>query len=429
LFQSSLKPYLEGIRMSITPKKLLSDQRNIIMVGCFDTKAEDFAYLYNSLIQLGTKVITINTGVMGSTDLFPIHFEAVTVAISGGTTISHLRDRKDRGWAIEVMGNGAAIIIAELFSQNKAHGIIGMGGGGGTFITLKAMQALPFGIPKLCVSTLATKDLSEHIGSKDITLMPSIVDVAGLNNISKVVIRQAAAAIVGMTQTSVSDNIRQGKSIAISVFGNTTLCVDKCSELLKLKGFEVMAFHSVGTGGKTMEDLTLDGCFNAILDITTTELADELCGGICSAGPDRLTAASKMGIPQVIVPGCMDMVNFGPLNTVPEKYKDRQLFSWAPDVTLMRTNEEENRILGKTMAEKLNKSKAPVTVLLPLGGLSQIGGVREVFHNPSIDQELFNSIKSHVNNNIKVLEVNSNINTEDFAEQAVKRLLELIKES
>jgi len=415
--------------MSVRPNYQLSEKGSIVMVGCFDTKGEDFGYLYTCLVQQGASVVTINTGVMGSTNLFPVHFEAEKVAIRGGTSLTSLRDINDRGRAIEVMGNGAAGIIEDLFSLNKVNAIVGMGGGGGTFIALKAMQTLPFGFPKLCISTLATKDLSVHIGSKDITLMPSIVDVAGLNSISKIVMRQGAAAIVGMMKASVSDNEKKGRSIAISVFGNTSLCVDKCSELLKEKEYEVLAFHSVGVGGRTMEGLTLDGCFDAILDITTTELADELCGGICSAGPDRMTAASKMGIPQVMVPGCLDMVNFGPLDTVPEKYKARQLFSWAPDVTLMRTNKEENRILGKTIAQKLNKSEAAVTVLLPLGGLSKIGGIDEVFYNPTVDQELFHSLKKYLNKNIKIIEVDSNINTEYFAKEAVKYLLELIKKS
>lgn len=404
----------------------MQKEGSIIMVGCFDTKGEDFEYLYYCLLDLGVKVITINTGVLGSTDLFPVNFEAMEVALSGGSTLTDLRENKDRGRAIEVMGNGAATIVEDLFKMKKVNGIIGMGGGGGTFIALKAMQTLPFGFPKICISTLATKDLSIHVGIKDITLMPSVVDVAGLNSISKVVMRQGAGAIVGMMQVSRSTDERQSKSIAISVFGNTSLCVDKCSELLRDQDYEVMAFHSVGVGGRTMEGLTMDGCIDAILDITTTELADELCGGICSAGPHRLTAAAKTGIPQIVVPGCMDMVNFGPLETVPEKYRDRQLFSWAPDVTLMRTNEEENRILGKTIAEKINKSKAPVIVLLPLGGLSKIGGPGEVFHAPAIDQELFSSLKSHANKNIKILEVNSNINTESFASQAVKSLMEIL---
>jgi uncharacterized protein (UPF0261 family) len=346
----------------------------------------------------------------------------------GGADLHELRKKDDRAYAIKIMGEGAAKILSTLQTQNIVQAVIGMGGGGGTYIALGAMKAVRFGIPKLCLSTLATKDLSVHIGNKDITLMPSLVDVAGLNSISRVLIRQAAGAIIGMmdSSTQVEDTV-PSKSIAISVFGNTSLCVDSCSELLKSKGYDVLAFHAVGVGGRTMEALTLEGCFNAILDITTTELADELCGGICSAGSDRLKAASTMGIPQVVVPGCLDMVNFGPMDTVPEKYRNRQLYSWAPDVTLMRTNTEENRILGKIIAERINQSVAPVTVLLPLGGLSKIGGVHDVFYNPEIDRELFQAIRENAHKRISILEVNANINTVQFAERAVMALLEQLE--
>lgn len=404
-----------------------SENKTIVMLGCFDTKGADFGYLYTALKQLNSNIITINTGVLGTTNLFPVDYEAQEVAQMGGSALLELRKKEDRGFAIQVMGTGAAKIVTQLQSQNKVQGIIGMGGGGGTYMALTAMKALKLGIPKLCLSTIATKDLSSHIGNKDITLMPSIVDVAGLNSISRVVIKQAAGAIVGMVNSStVIDQAFKIKSIAISVFGNTSLCVDSCSEQLKSSGYDVLAFHSVGVGGMTMEALTMEGCFDAILDITTTELADELCGGICSAGPDRLKAGSKIGIPQVVVPGCLDMVNFGAIDTVPEKYKNRQLYSWAPDVTLMRTNKEENRILGKIIAERINLSKGSVTVLLPLGGISKIGGEGEVFYNPEIDRELFNAIKVHADNKIRIIEVNANINTVDFAQQAVKSLFELL---
>ena len=404
-----------------------SKNRQIVMIGCFDTKGEDFSYLYTSLVQKGVEVVSVNTGVLGTTELFPVTYKAEMVAKAGGSEISVLRENKDRGVAIKNMGEGAAKIIAKLFSENRIDGIIGMGGGGGTFIALEAMKALPFGVPKLCLSTVATKDLSSHIGSKDITLMPSVVDVAGLNRISRVLISQAAGAICGMADTKITEVKKSAGSIAISVFGNTTLCVDKCSELLKSKGYEVMAFHAVGVGGMTMEALTLDGCFDAILDITTTELADELCGGICSAGPDRLTAGSKKGLPQVVVPGCLDMVNFGALHKVPTRYKNRQLYSWAPDVTLMRTNKEENKKLGEQIAKKLNVSSAPVIILLPLGGISKIGGKDEVFHNPEIDKVLFDAIKSNVNPSIRVVEVPENINTVAFAKKATELLLDSIK--
>jgi len=401
----------------------------VIMIGCFDTKAEDFEYLFTCLKDKNVEVLTLNTGVLGTTDQFPVHFEADVVAKAGGSQLSVLRKGNDRGKALEIMGRGAARILGDLLSEHKVDAVIGMGGGGGTYMALAAMRAVPFGIPKLCLSTLATKDLSAKIGNKDIVLMPSIVDVAGLNAISRVLIRQAAGALVGMINTLDSDEKESAGSIAMSVFGNTNLCAESCSQLLKENEYDVLAFHAVGSGGKTMESLIGEGFFDAVLDLTTTELADHLCGGICSAGPDRLTAASRMGIPQIVVPGCLDMVNFGALDTVPEKYKDRQLYSWAPDVTLMRTNAAESEQLGKILADKINASKGPVSVLLPMGGLSKIGAVGEVFHDPEIDKVLFDAIRNHINRNIDIIEIENNINTVAFAERAVKALLDLIEKN
>lgn len=402
------------------------NHKTVVMLGCFDTKGEDFMYLRSCLLEQGVEVISINTGVLGTTNRFPVDFEAEEVAASAETDLSALREAGDRGQAIQKMGEGAAYIIKKLLSQGKIDGAIGMGGGGGTYIALLAMQPIPFGIPKLCLSTLATKDLSRHIGSKDITLMPSVVDVAGLNSISRAIISQASGAICGMINSDIKEQDKTSGSVAISIFGNTTACVDKCSEILKTKAYEVLTFHAVGVGGRTMESLILEGCFDAVLDITTTELADDLCEGICSAGPDRLTAAAQMGIPQVVVPGCLDMVNFGHVDSVPERYRSRQLYSWAPDVTLMRTNEEENRILGTRLAEKLNNSKGEVAILLPLRGISKISGEGGVFHNPEIDQVLFDAIKEHANSSVKVIEIDANINDVIFAEQSVNVLLDMI---
>lgn len=401
--------------------------KSVVVIGCFDTKGEDFGYLYSNLKKNGVEIITINVGIFESTTEFKIDFDSSQVATAGGSDILELRKSADRGKALEIMGEGAAKIVADLCSKNKVDGIIGMGGGGGTYMAIKAMKVIPFGIPKLCLSTLATKDLSDAIGGKDIVLVHSVVDVNGLNTISRILISQAAGAICGMMNASISEAKENSGTIAISVFGNTTLCVDRCTELLKAKNYDVLSFHAVGTGGKTMESLILDGYFDAVLDITTTELADDLCGGICSAGPNRLEAAAKMGIPQVVVPGCLDMVNFGAMDSIPEKYQQRHLFSWAPDVTLMRTNEKENEILGKTLAEKLNRSSAPVKILLPLGGISKISAKGGVFYNPEIDALLFKTIKENLKDSIPVEEVQANINTIDFAEEAVKSLLELME--
>jgi uncharacterized protein (UPF0261 family) len=383
-------------------------------------------FLRTCLLEYGVKVLAINTGVLGTTDRFEVDFESEEVATAAGTNIATLRSGGNRGEAIEKMGIGAAQILHSLVSQEKVNGVIGMGGGGGTYIALAAMQSVPFGTPKICISTVATKDLSRQTGCKDITLMPSIVDIAGLNSISRVLISQAAGAICGMVSSPKANQFKLTSSIALSMFGNTTGCVEKCSELLKAKNHEVLTFHAVGVGGRTMESLILEGCFDAALDITTTELADELCQGICSAGPDRLTAAAKVGLPQVVAPGCLDMVNYGHMDTVPKQYRNRQLYSWAPDVTLMRTNKEENKILGSSLSKKLNKSTGKVSILLPLRGVSQIGNPGGVFHNPEIDQVLFDAIKDNIKKSIDIIEIDANINDAVFAERSVAVLLEMM---
>lgn len=397
------------------------------MLGCFDTKGDVFSFLRECLLAQGERVVTLNTGVMGTTALFPVDVEAGAVAAEAGVTITDLRKKADRGLAVDVMGKGAAKIVAKLLAEGEMKAAIGMGGGGGTYISLSAMQEIPLGVPKLCLTTLAAKDLSRQMGSKDITLMPSIVDVAGLNSISKLLIRQAAAALCAMANVPAAEDAAPAGRIAISMFGNTTACADQCSALLRKEGYEVFPFHATGVGGRTMESLIREGCFDAVLDITTTELADELCGGVLSAGPERLNAAAEMGIPQVVVPGCLDMVNFSQKDTVPGHYQSRDLYSWAPDVTLMRTNEDENRILGQMLAQKVNRSIAGATILLPLKGISQISAAGGVFYRPEADQVLYETIKNYAADPVQVIEVDAHINDPAFAELAVRALLSLLE--
>jgi len=399
----------------------------ILMLGCFDTKGENFAFLRKCLLDQNEKVITLNTGVMGTTEDFPVDFESGQVASEAGYSIEELRSKADRGHAVEIMGAGAAKLVEKLVAEEKIKAAIGMGGGGGTYITLAAMQAIPFGIPKLCLSTVAAKDLSRQTGNKDITLMPSVVDIAGLNSISMLLISQAAAAICAMAKVADVKKNSSAGTIAISMFGNTSACVDQCSALLRERGYEVLAFHATGVGGRTMEALIREGYFNAVLDVTTTELADDLCGGICSAGPDRLNAAAEMGIPQVVVPGCLDMVNFAQPDTVPEHYKHRELYQWAPDVTLMRTNKEENKILGEKLVQKIQRSTAPVTIVLPTKGISQIDGEGGVFYRPEIDQVLFETIKENAGGSVYVIEMDTHINDKEFSDKLVSVLLGMLE--
>ncbi|GHB65830.1 Tm-1-like ATP-binding domain-containing protein [Persicitalea jodogahamensis] len=396
----------------------------ILILGCFDTKGEVFKYLRDQILQLGERVVTMNTGTMGSTSAFPVDIEAEAVAKAAGTTLEKIRKANDRGEAVAKMGAGAAGIIGQLVAGGHLKAAISMGGGGGTFIALSAMQGIPLGIPKLCITTLAAKDLSRPMGYKDITLMPSVVDVAGLNSIIQPIIGQAAAAICAMANLQSSEKTTHRGSIAISMFGNTTACVNQCTGLLEKAGYEVMAFHANGVGGSTMEALIREGVFAGVLDVTTTELADELCRGVCSAGPARLTAAAEADVPQVVVPGCLDMVNYAEPDTVPPKYHDRQLYSWAPNVTLMRTDVAENRVLGKEIGSKLEGANA--SIVLPLKGLSQIDAEGDIFHNPEVNRALFNSIKENAEPGLEVIEADYHINDQAFSEILVKKLLEKI---
>ncbi|GEO07652.1 hypothetical protein SAE01_01480 [Segetibacter aerophilus] len=371
----------------------------------------------------------MNTGVMQSDVKFPIRFDADVVAREAGFSLSDLRKKGDRGHAVTVMGKGAAKIVAALMKENKIKGAIAMGGGGGTYIAITAMQEIALGIPKICLSTMTGKDLSGLIGSRDIILFPSIVDMAGLNSISRLLIKQAAASICSISNVSAEEASKTKGRIAISMFGNTSACVNLCTELLKSKGYEVFPFHANGIGGRTMEALISERYFNAVLDITTTELADDLCGGICSAGPSRMDAAANLGIPQVVVPGCLDMVNFGRVETVPSHYKNRELYSWSPEVTLMRTNEEENKILGERLVQKVRKSLTPVVILIPVKGVSQIDIEGGVFHRPEVDKVLFETIKANSIGKIPVVEVDAHINDAMFATRLVSTLLEIIEKN
>jgi uncharacterized protein (UPF0261 family) len=286
-------------------------------------------------------------------------------------------------------------------------------------------------VPKVCVSTAAGGDTSAYVGSKDITMIPSIVDVAGINRISRIIFTQAAGAISGMAMATVADAADERPIIAASMFGNTTECVDMAREALTDKGYEVFVFHATGTGGKTMESLVREGLVDAVLDITTTEWADTVCGGVFDAGPERLSAAGEMGIPHLIVPGCVDMANFGGMGTVPQKYKDagRLFYEWNPSITLMRTNAEENRQMGEIFAQKANAAKGPVAFLIPLRGVSILDGDGQMFEDRAADQAMFDAIKANLRQEIPVVEMDANINDPAFAAKAVEMMLGLIEQA
>jgi uncharacterized protein (UPF0261 family) len=405
--------------------------KTICLVGAFDSKGEEYAFLRAQIRARGHEVLTVNTGIMGSTDLFPVDVQAYEVAQAGGGSLEQLRETKDRGEAMKVMVAGAPKIVKSLYDDRKIDGIIGMGGTGGTAVVTSAMRALPVGVPKVCVSTTAAGDVGDYVGTKDITMIPSIVDVAGINRISRIVFSRAAGAVCGMVETDISDSSGDKPVVAASMFGNTTPCVNACMAKLSTEGYEVLVFHATGTGGRTMESLVREGLVDAVLDITTTEWADTICGGVWDAGPERLDAAGQMGIPYLIVPGCVDMVNFGSMDTVPEKYRkgNRTFYEWTPSVTLMRTSKEENERMGKVFAEKANAAKGPVAFLFPLRGVSLLDGDNQPFCDREADRAMFDAVKANLRQGIEVVEMDNHINDPEFAAKAVEMMLALIKQA
>ena len=403
----------------------------ILMIGAFDTKGEEYAFLRERILEQGHIVKTMNTGVLGSTDLFPVDVSAEEVAAMGGGSLSDLQSNQDRGEAMKVMTAGAAARVAAYYAEEPFDGIIGMGGTGGTTVVTAGMRSLPIGLPKVCVSTAASGDTSAYVGSKDITMIPSIVDVAGINRISGIIFTRAAGAISGMASVNVPELSEPQPIITASMFGNTTEAVNMAREALSEKGYEVLVFHATGTGGKTMESLVREGLVDAVLDITTTEWADTVCGGVFDAGPERLSAPGEMGVPHLIVPGCVDMANFGGMETVPQKYKDaeRLFYEWNPSVTLMRTNVEENRRMGEAFAEKANAAKGPVAFLIPLRGVSILDGEGQMFEDRQADQAMFDAIKANLRPGIPVEEIDCNINDPEFSAKAVEMMLGLISQA
>ncbi len=402
-------------------------KKTIAIVGALDTKGVEFEFLKKEIEKRGCQTFVINVGVLGK-PLFSPDVGAEEVALAGGTSREDLVKREDRGEAMAVMTAGAAKVVAKYYKAEKFDGIISMGGGGGTVMATSAMRALPVGVPKLMVTTIASGDTSAYVGTSDITMTPSIVDVAGLNRISRTVFTNAAGAICGMVSGEIEKSTDEKPLIAATMFGNTTRAVENARKIMESQGFEVLVFHATGTGGKTMEMLVDSGFIAGVLDITTTEWADEVCGGVLSAGSTRLDAAGKAGIPQVVTPACIDMCNFWAPETVPPKYKDRLFYKWNPNVTLMRTTPEENAKMGEIFAEKLNLSKGPVAVFIPMGGFSEVDAPGKPFWWPEADQAFVDSLKSKLRVDIPVTIMDNNVNDPEFSGKVAQTLLDMLKE-
>lgn len=400
--------------------------KSILIIGTLDTKGDEHDFLRKLINDRGHKTIMMDTGVAGDPKV-DADIHANEVAEAGGISLKELRDANDRGKALEIMGAGAKLLTLKLYKDGLIDGVISLGGSGGTSVATTAMRALPVGIPKVMVSTMASGDASAYVGVKDITMMFSVVDVSGINRISRQVFANAAGAVCGMAEQIVP-KADDKHLIAASMFGVTTPCVTQAREEFEKAGYEVLVFHATGSGGKAMESLIEDGFISGVADITTTEWCDELVGGVLSAGKKRLDAAAEKGVPQVVSLGALDMVNFGGMETVPSEFKDRNLYVHNPQVTLMRTTPDECTKLGEIIASKLNKANGPAALFIPLKGVSMIDAEGQPFHSPEADKALFDSIRENIDTSkVEVIELDMNLNDPEFSHAMVEKLLELLK--
>ncbi|HWR40338.1 MAG TPA: Tm-1-like ATP-binding domain-containing protein, partial [Patescibacteria group bacterium] len=394
--------------------------KTVAIAGTFDSKSLEFAFVQEILENLGLKTFMIHTGVFESKLAADVSNEEIARIV--GADIKEIAARKDRAAGTDVLSRGLEKLLPKLYAEGKFDGIISCGGSGGTALVTPGMRALPVGVPKVMVSTVAAGDVSIYVGASDIFMYPSIVDVAGLNSISTKIFTNAALAIAGMLKFEVKTVMEKKPLIAASMFGVTTPCVNQAREYLEQQGYEVLIFHATGSGGKAMEGLIKDGYIEGVFDITTTEWCDQLMGGNMAAGEQRLEAAAQNGIPQVVSVGALDMVNFGPIASVPDKYNGRNFYKHNPTVTLMRTTVEENRQLGLAIAAKLNLCRSKAALLLPLKGVSMIDAPGQPFYGPEEDAMVFKTLKDNITNPlVEIIEVDANINDPEFSDAAARK--------
>ena len=397
----------------------------VLIVATLDTKGVEADFVRRRLEACGVATLLADAGTLGAPLAKP-DVEREELLRRAGSSLEELRAKGDRGEAVRAAAAGARALALELEARGELLGVLGLGGSAGTTIATEAMRALPIGVPKLCVSTLASGQTRGFVGDKDILLMNSVVDVLGVNRVSRRVLANAAHAMAGMVLRAGTDDERDDKPlVAATMFGVTTACVERAKRELEAHGLEVLVFHATGVGGQAMESLVEDGLVSGVLDITTTELADELVGGVLGAGPDRLAAAARAGVPQVVSTGAMDMVNFHGPATVPERFRGRRLHVHNAHTTLLRTTVEENAALGRELGSKIAAARGPAEILLPSRGVSALDRAGAAFDDPAARRALHDAVRAHAGH-VPVRELDLHLNDEAFALEAARTLLRLM---
>ncbi|MBI5363166.1 MAG: Tm-1-like ATP-binding domain-containing protein [Planctomycetes bacterium] len=396
------------------------------LLATLDTKGEEAEFVRRALLASGVPVVLVDTGCLGE----PRARADVTrdeVFLAAGTSLAAVRAKNDRGEAVTFAAKGAEAIVRAAHAKKQLDGVLGLGGGAGTTIGTAARRALPLGVPKVMVSTLASGQVAHYVGTKDVFMLHAVTDIAGLNRISRAVLSRAAQAMAGMAKSGpIRASVSDKPLVAASMFGVTTPCVERARAVLEEAGYEVLVFHATGSGGRTLEALAESGMLDGVLDVTTTELADELVGGVLSAGPERLTAAGQRGVPQVVSVGALDMVNFHARDTVPAQFASRRFYQHNANVTLMRTTPAENKELGRQLGAKLAAARGPAELFFPLRGASAIDKEGQPFDDPAARKELLAGLRA-TRGTAPLHELDLHINDAAFAEAMAQRLIELMR--
>ncbi len=399
--------------------------KTIVLVGRLDSKGQEYSYVKDILVRSGFNVIVVDSGTRGSPQ-FAAEISRAEVARAAGAAPDAVVDRSDENIEIQVMMKGAAIVARRLYDSGRLDGIMALGGSRGTAIGTAAMRAVPFGVPKVMVSTIASSDMRPYVGTRDITVIHSVTDILGLNPMTRRLLACAAGAVMGAVNADPGRAMSGKPLIALSSMGGVNRAVFAARRLMEERGLEVVAFHAVGTGGRAMEETIGLGLIDGVLDLVTHELTDSLFGGYYDPGPDRLETAGIKGIPQVIAPGCIDFIAFSPPESIPERFKDRRALKHTPEVAILRANKDEMRQIGEAMAARLNKASGPTVVAIPAGGFSPADRPGRPLYDPEADQTFVDALKQHLKPSVRVVEVDSHINDESFAARAVDLLGQLM---
>lgn len=401
-------------------------KKTIVVLATLDTKGHEARYLREQIEKLGGEALVVDVGVVGSpATTADISREAVAAA--GGTPLAKLLEHPDREVAAPVMADGATRLVAELAAEGKVHGIVSMGGTQGTTLATKVMRALPYGFPKVMVSTMASGNVAPWVDIKDITMMFSVTDILGLNPVTCKILANAAGAVYGMAQVEVT--LEQGDKplVAVTTVGITTQGAMKAIELLEAAGYETIVFHAIGPGGRAMEQMMKEGIIGAVLDYSTIEVSNEMYHALLAGGPDRLTMAGKLGLPQVLCPGALEVLVFNEPETVPEKYRDRKLIRHSPQITDLRLNKEEMAAVGREVARRLQHTRAEAIFMIPTAGYDSYAVEGGGFYDPEADAAFVAELKANLPANFRVIERATHIEDPAFATEAVELLISLIE--